>query len=765
MYQSIKKSVCCLTFLLLAFCFQTGNVAAWQDDSFDPFAVDEPDAPVVTPGSDTRSNAQDIDLDKSLSEGVRLVIKAVRGSNPTSPEELGRAIKSMLNLQQYDEARNYLDQLVDSNLAGPQIFELSERLGATFLVDLQTVPELQPEGGTFARRAFEAARKEAYAPSRVAKLINELSDEDKFVRNDAFRKLRLLGAPAVAVMLEVCENENRRKEVPFLQAALRRMGEPALLPLVGAVRADGTIAQAVAVGALSNINHRIAQDALLRTSLSSFVPASVRAIAADAVAQRGLAGQYEITRAIANSANQYLDGQIELPVEQGMATVWHWKFEPGKLIPTQTSAENAMRIMAVDLARDAYRLEPSSNEYRQLQLLTVADAAKRMLGSNRVVQMEEVKGYIPDLNSVDLNQALETANQRNLTPAAVGVSELIGQTGDNGVLLTGSGKNSPLVNAVISGNRELQYAACKAISQIDPRQAFPGCSYVGRITTMMAATDGRSTGIVAHPRSEVAQALASSIFQTGSIGLTASSGEQLFDILNSNPDIEFILVADSLTRQHYQEVVQQLRGYWLSKSMPIALLIRSAERERQAELIFDRDPMTIVLPLTSNPKLVFAQVKRLQELRKNVVSNAQRNQHSHFAMNWLGQLLDDPETYRFYDLSAHRDQLLELVNVPGNDERKSKILARLGTADSQLALADLASTTIGNSKRELFARAFADSIDRFGILLTPSQIRVQYDRYNASEFEPVEVQKILGSMLDAIEARAKANGAPVSFGK
>ena len=737
------------------------NAAAWQDDPFDPFGSNDPDAPVVTDTSGA-TGGDDEEPDQSLSDGVKLVIRAVRESNPTTPIELGRAIKSMINIEQFNEAKKYLAQLNGLNLKGPEIFDLSETLGADFLIDLKIIPELQPEGATFAAQAFQTAKQEAYAPERIAQLISELSDENKFVRNDAFRKLRLLGAPAVAVMLEVCENEKRRKEVPFLQSALKQMGEPALLPLIGAVRADGTVAQAVAVGALSSINSPLAHDALLRASLSSYVPPSVRAIASSAVSTKGPANQDSIKTAIFNRANKYLDGQVDIPSDgRGMSTIWNWDFRSGKLIATTTNEANAIRIMAVDLARDVFRLEPGNNKYRQLQLLTVAEATKRVLGPNRFILIDEVKGFIPDLNSDDLNLAISTAIERDLTPAAVGTAELMGQMGDPAVLLTDSG-NSPLVQAVISGNRELQYAACKAISQIDPKQAFPGCSYVGKIATLMAATDGRSTGVAVHPRTDVAQALASSVFQAGSIGLTVNSGEQLFEVLNVNPDIDFIMVTDSLSRPHYQEVVQQLRSYWLSKTLPIALLVRDTQRERQAELIFDRDPMTIVLPLTSNPKLVFTQVQRLRSLRKNVVSDAQRNQHADFAMNWISQLLSDP-VYRFYHLGAYKSQLEGLVKVPGNYDVKSQILSKLGTPVSQATLANLASDkTVPLSDRLIVANAFAASVQQFGILLSSAEIQAQYDRYNASESQPVEVQRILGSMLDAIEAKAKSNQLQVS---
>jgi hypothetical protein len=51
------------------------------------------------------------------------------------------------------------------------------------------------------------------------------------------------------------------------------------------------------------------------------------------------------------------------------------------------------------------------------------------------------------------------------------------------------------------------------------------------------------------------------------------------------------------------------------------------------------------------------------------------------------------------------------------------------------------------------SQAFEKAIARTGTLLTTTEIQQQYDRYNASESQSAEAQKILGQILDAIENR------------
>ena len=58
--------------------------------------------------------------------------------------------------------------------------------------------------------------------------------------------------------------------------------------------------------------------------------------------------------------------------------------------------------------------------------------------------------------------------------------------------------------------------------------------------------------------------------------------------------------------------------------------------------------------------------------------------------------------------------------------------------------------------REMVADAFEAAVKRGGTMLTTKEIKLQYERYNASESQPEETQKVLGRILDVIEARRES---------
>ncbi len=749
-HTSIRYQIV-LTALILTHLFMPPLTAGFQDDQDDPFALNTTDE-----SDGTATPVTPVEVNRALSEGVRLIILSVRNANPSTPVELARAIKSMLNIQQYEEARRYLSELMNLNASDELIYELLQRMGPDFFLELQDQRPLLPEARQFVKRVFETATKQAYAPDRINGLISQLSDDDRYVRSDAFRKLRRLGAPAAAAMLNVCADETRRSELPFVQSALKNMGASALLPMIGAARADGTVVQAVAVGALTNIPSRLAVDPLYRAAISNRVPESVRAIAAEFMARRGLSSANEIRQQIVLRTNEYLDGQVKLPADaQNHSVVWNWNLQQQQLLPTRIDTQTAVRILAVDLARDVYQLEPSNSAYRQLQLLAVLDASKRLLGPNRMVLLDDVSRFVRDVTPVELDRALGAALDRHWIPPAIAAAELQGQLGDASVLATTDRQPCNLVQAMLTGQRHLQFAAAQAVAQLDPSSAFPGSSYFARLMTFLANSHSASIGLVLHPRPEVSGVLASSVSQTGLSGRNVNTPQQLFDELNSNPDVELVLLTDSSSNPNCEEIVQQIRQNWLSRKLPVGLLSRSLDREMQAEEVLGDDPLTWVMPFTSDPALVFSQIERLRGFQQPwPVSDVQRDLHARFAIAWLARTMANPDRSRFYQLNSYRDELLHLIRSSGSEAERNQILIELGTPQAQQALVNLASEEgMTLPERQEYADSFRQSVDRSGILLTSGEILRQYNLYNGAEGRSDESRAILGAILDTLESQ------------
>jgi hypothetical protein len=120
----------------------------------------------------------------------------------------------------------------------------------------------------------------------------------------------------------------------------------------------------------------------------------------------------------------------------------------------------------------------------------------------------------------------------------------------------------------------------------------------------------------------------------------------------------------------------------------------------------------------------------------------------------LAKISNDRKTYRFYNLGNRQKELAQLLYRPGFIQEASQILCSLGTPDAQRELVNFASQMgLPADERQIAAEAFVKSVKIGGTLLTTAEIRQQYDRYNASESATAETQRVLATILDAIEAR------------
>jgi hypothetical protein len=178
-----------------------------------------------------------------------------------------------------------------------------------------------------------------------------------------------------------------------------------------------------------------------------------------------------------------------------------------------------------------------------------------------------------------------------------------------------------------------------------------------------------------------------------------------------------------------------------------------------------RTPLTSVIyrPVDA-AGLEFQLDRLLTSAGQRLVPAEERRQHARQALDWLVEIASiEQEVYNARwtnNLRRIEPSLAVALQVPDFTSPAARVLAALGTASSQKSLVDLASQ-LGRPEemRQAAAQAFAESVARFGTLLTTGEINLQYTRYNQSERQDAQTQAVLASILDAMEARAAANPA------
>ncbi|MFK7769091.1 MAG: HEAT repeat domain-containing protein [Mariniblastus sp.] len=691
-----------------------------------------------------------------LSDTNRLLLRSVQDSNPKTAVELAKAVRIMVDIEQYWDVRYYLSELEKLDLTDDQMFELQRAVGSDLFIELNSLPLVQPEGKQVARKLLRAARKVALTPERIAGLIKVLNNRDISVRSQAFRELNRLGEPAVAELINVFADPNRKSDFPGVRGALKSIDPSAQGPLLGAARASNPLVQVEAVRALSNFKTSESLDVMMRAYLSPKMPEYTRRIALDALTRNKLpADPGYIEKTLYERSRDYLLGKRLVPgAVFGDVSVWEFDSKTKRMVSKQVGPDTAIRVLASRRASDLYEIRPDLARNREMYLLTQLEAAKRVVGPSQKVDVDSIVAALKT-DASEIENTLKSALKLELIPAAISCCEILEKIGSSEQLVGSTSKQRPLVEAILFGDRYLQFAAMQAIASIDPMQAYPGSSYMVSLAVYLAQSQNQPAGLVGHVREDVAQTYAATLSSAGVFGTAVSSGREFFLTATSNPDIDMLVVTDTLTKPSYGELIQQLRNDWRTRRLPIAFLYRDANHSRRIKMRLGDDPRFTSIPFSSDPEMVATHIGRLNEKSKPwTLTNFDRRRHASAAVGWLAKISASRDDYPFYNLGIEQNQLARLLYLPGFANDASQILSKLGTPTAQRELVNFASQSgLPLKERQNVVEAFAESVKTGGTLLTTKEIQQQYDRYNASRNEPEELQSVLGSILDVIEAQ------------
>ena len=746
--------------MLLSACLVSSSLASpVQDNPFGADAVEvEPEKQVIK-----LKSASDVALESYLDRsggGNELIIRSVRLSNPTTPVALAKAVTNMMNIKEFGEAKSYLAKLVNLKLDPKATYELYVTVGPDFFYTLNGTNEMRPEGQEFARASLAAAKAYSESPDRLNQLIKKLSDTDINIRSDAFNKLRRLGPSAAAAIINVFADDSRMDEFAGLRGALYKFGDSAVDPLIGGSRATNARVSAESIRALTRYSTPEALDVLSKVYLSPNLSEPARRTVVSNLLDHGMAPEkLQLESRLANRRDKFLDGAHRSSDSfLDLVTLWNWDDASKKLVPQRVEPSTAARVRAADIAADLYEIDPSNSEFRQRYLLTQFESAKRVSGASNIANVdaliEKIGRYMP-LQPTEVEAVLEQAIKLDYIPAAITCCEILKKIGGQPQVVGGP-QTRPLVRAILVGDRHLQFAALDAISTINPTSAYAGSSYVAELAVFLARSQNQSAALVGHIRPVIAQSYAGTLQALGINCVSAASSRSFFEKATTDPDLSIFIVTDTLDRPNYAELIQQLRNDWRTKRTPIAFMVSRTENISKMDKLIGKVDRLIALPMSTSPSDIASQVVRINKMTEPLsVSTDDRHRHSVAATSWLVKIASDP-TYKYYNLAAHEDQLVQLLYIPEFSTEAAKILSELGTSKAQREIVNYASQTgLPIEARQFMAEAFDRSVKRQGTMLTTHEIEQQYDRFNASEATSEETRKVLGSILDSIEARRK----------
>ncbi|MFN0019148.1 MAG: HEAT repeat domain-containing protein [Pirellulaceae bacterium] len=701
-------------------------------------------------------------FDRARIEGMirqdPLVLRHMRESNPTTPEQLIGAAEISLNLQSFAECKAFLKKFLEAKPDDATMAGIAARRGSEILFRLSRQKEVQPEGKQVAMAVLTGADKVAKDPARITALINQLGDVDAGKRAIAANDLAQAGVNAVVPLIAALGDPARAKDLPALQNQLVRLKIVSEGPLLAAIDSPDESQKINVIKTLGYLPSKQAVPYLVRPAVDSKSSAGLRAAAEEALkrivdtvptvaeAERFMDRRLKAFLAAADVLSQDLEDVVE---------IWKWDAASNGPVPLVLPKSDANLMLATRLAEDLYAISPK-DKYLRLRVMTRLELDKILTGldqplprgANNAFEMASVAGEDA------MNELLSEAVKQNRLPAAIAASEVLGEIGHARLLQAPTGQESPLANLLMHPDHRLRFAAAMAIVKLNPTASFPGASRLTDTLAYYASTSGSRRVLIGHPRADEGQTLVGFMNEFDYEAEAAYTGKGLMPFAVNSPDYDFILISDAIEAPQVTELVQSLRKDFRTARLPIGVMARG-ERLDRIEEAFEDDSLTTVFPRIHDGEMAGFEVSRLVALAgRNLMQPDERMDQAAAALDALAFLATRPEPQPIYDLVRHETSIIKALTAPGLSAEAAKVLGLLGTPKCQSALVDFISQNARPIEdRKAAAVAFDEAVARRGIQLTKAQILSQYDKYNGSETLNKETQAVLGHVLDTLESK------------
>lgn len=700
----------------------------------------EPRPAAAPPGVDLAEAAQ-------RNPAVAAVLDAPR----ETPGDALAAVFTLLDLRQFEIAGAVLEPVIEADLSAAEQAALGRRFGsARFLLLAREAREHDIAGAReFAQSVLDATAAEAANPATLNETISHLLSDDPAARQAARNDLAATGMPAVVAVLERLAASTDKTDRTRLLTALVE-ASPVADPVVIAALADGQGQFRRDMAELAGHLRLLEAVPWLATiAAGGDAGAPVVTAAQTALMRMGLPmPDYHDALATVRRELERIDAGIptdSLPNETGL---W-WSYDPDAKKFASVELINCERrsLIHARVAANLLVLPNATPADRQLAIISAVEAA-HILGEPPAPHVAQLAAALP---TSDLNASLAAAIETERFNAAIACAKLLAERADPAALSSLDGLSTPLARAVAHPHSELKFAALTAIMAINPAQSFPGASYVPTALWEFAAGAGVQQAVVAAPNPNHANNWAGNLRSLGYEAIPTYNGINLVRQALASPRIALILVDSEINSPPVREVVYQVRAQPRLAHTPLAVLLANSDIPLGRHLAAV-DTRLLAVSRPRSAEAMESIVERLMALNGMRSTEADRTARARQAIEWLGELFAADLPYD--ELRRDAEILEQTVHNPDLAQVSLAALAHVGTAGSQRTLVDFVNNEAQPMElRQLAADAFATNRERYGVLLTADEIVTQYDRYNASEAASVEVQALLGRVLDILEKK------------
>ena len=676
---------------------------------------------------------------------------------PKTPEEFWDAAEYLVRVGQAAQAVPYLDAFLKSNPDDDTLVAIRDKYGIGSVLRLADDPATSGRVDPLLKLFAGASRRRATDPARLDQLARTLTKSREEQRY-AIDQLKLAGPHAVPALIRVLIGRGvtpeERAQTVGNMGQLDRSAVPALIagldapdPLLAADMAD----------VLGRIGDRRAIPDLTARAATGDDLAPIRESARDAIARltgRPFGAQpVGPARLLADEAWKYHHHAVNFPGDP----IELWRWDGGGPAPYQVSRADAESTLGLERARQALAIDPTDLG-AQVALVSLAlEQASRHAGNPAAVASTDPDGSYaaamaagPEVLTRVLRTAMDDGHGDLAALAAAALGRVAGRD-----LNTVGRRPEPLVEALGSPDRRVQFAAAHALLAMDPPAVFPGSSRVVPVLARFVTNRAPSKAVVIDSNPARGSQATALLREVGYDPVLAPTGPEGFRQAAGSADVELILLEPSLFDGAWTlgDTLANLRADARTAGIPV-LIVGPLALHPRLEMAALNYPKVGLLVTPTRPDVLRQQLDRaLTAMGARPLSDEERAAYARAAARLLAQVASKPNSPFAADLPAAGSALMLALNTPAptpeTNVSASTALAEVPRVDAQRALADAAIDPGRPASIRLNAAyQLARSIQRFGPLLTDTQERRLVEELDQAA-DP-NLRSVLASVVGAL---------------
>ncbi|MBR4834835.1 MAG: hypothetical protein IKU86_10975, partial [Thermoguttaceae bacterium] len=469
----------------------------------------------------------------------------------------------------------------------------------------------------------------------------------------------------------------------------------------------------------------------------------------------------ETTRLAAEQTAGYLKRTLLFPVVvDGETAVWRWDEATGAPVRETKPLDVAYREAAAYWAQETLKtVDVENGETLPANAFSVAvvATAERILyevgldaGRDGIAAFE---AEIPNLTVEQLVAALDYALATNRFRGALIPVLLLQTRGDETLCYSNGSEPAAIVRAATCADRRVRFEAASAIVGWNPSRSYFGASRVAATLAWFATASGERIVVVASPKLDETGRIGQVLARQGYKSIPTTNGRDLLLQAQGRADVEYVLATAEVRTPDLRVVAQTLRSDVRTSDAPLLVGYATEAEGNAAGALVGAEPNATTAPTPFDLESgVWATQRLLEATRPEQVPVELRLAQAKAAIRALAKL----ETARpgsLDDVVDWNGTLSQTLSTPTLFDVGLEVALTLKTNFAQNVLVEL----VGDLRFDAPTRRRAlEALKRQwatnGSLLRGPEIVKMYDRYNASEKEDVETQKILSETLDAFEA-------------